>query len=639
VKDRLTRRSISYHSNLVGGNSIDVNKYMYGGKIDLPRKNVRNGIIGPWNLNNSVNDPKISTFTSKQKMFTSKEKLGSKHDSKYSVTNTLKEQELSYMNDVFNYYEKFEDETLYNPRFQNSKKQQVKETNSIEGTLGDKDLLSFLHDRKKTKNNAVNTKTRGKVKGPFEGLANVIKKLTMKEKHLIDKATMLKDKKFLLKHPSKTASDRIGLGVVGGPVITSHVVATSLHPWIFPLLYMVAEPYMSFLVFIIITIVECIGIYVGYKLDFLGLRATDPPTFEKASSVTIIDLCADVTCSAGETCDEGLCFCGTRNTCQNEATGSFCDAENNQCKCAESVDACSNAGETCQSGVCKCGSSSTCVGQTTGSYCDASSNQCKCSASVSACTNSLETCVSGSCKCGTADTCVGQTSGTYCDATNNVCKCSSTVSACSGTTDTCDSGTCKCGTGDACSNSGETCSSGSCKCGTANTCVGQTSGTYCDATNNVCKCSSTVSACSGTSDTCDSGTCKCGTSDACSNTNELCTSGSCKCGTASTCVGQTSGTYCDATNNVCKCSSTVAACSGTTDTCDSGTCKCGTGDACSNSEETCQSGTCMCGTATSCVGLTTGAVCDATNNVCKCSATVAACSSGEECSGGTCVSK
>ena len=43
-----------------------------------------------------------------------------------------------------------------------------------------------------------------------------------------------------------------------------------------------------------------------------------------------------------------------------------------------------------------------------------------------------------------------------------------------------------------CSVSGETCSGGECKCGTSASCAGQTTGAYCDANSNTCKCTSTT---------------------------------------------------------------------------------------------------------------------------------------------------
>ena len=87
------------------------------------------------------------------------------------------------MNDVFNYYEKYEDETLYNPHFQSVKtQQQMKETNSNQGTSINQNLLNFLHETRKADENIVNTKSKGKFKGPFDWLAKVLKK----DKQLID---------------------------------------------------------------------------------------------------------------------------------------------------------------------------------------------------------------------------------------------------------------------------------------------------------------------------------------------------------------------------------------------------------------------------------------------------------------------
>ena len=71
-KDRLTRRSISYHSNIVGGvgiNSIDMDKYMYGGRIKLSGKSG-----SPFNMSNFVTDPnQFTKFSSKEETFTSQE--------------------------------------------------------------------------------------------------------------------------------------------------------------------------------------------------------------------------------------------------------------------------------------------------------------------------------------------------------------------------------------------------------------------------------------------------------------------------------------------------------------------------------------------------------------------------------------
>ena len=641
MKDRLTRRSISYNSNIISGNSLDMDKYLYGGKVALKDQPLIKD-ESYWNSTYFLDEyNQFSTFTSKEKNITSNEKKNSKigFNKNYVVTNMLGKEELSYMNDVVNYYESIENQTMFNDDIEKRKQVNLASAaNSI-----DRKYLEPSFYQENNKNHFMNKVIPTNAKETSKGLIGILKAQSLAKN---EKAKVMKPNYKI--DPSKMASDRIGPWV-GGPVITSHVVATSIHPWLFPFIYMVAEPYMSFIVFIIITIIECLGVYIGFKLDLLGLRPSEePPIFVKASSLTIIDLCAGVTCSnTGETCVEGLCMCGTASSCVGIGSGSYCDSTNNVCKCSKTLDACSGTTDTCDNGACKCGTSS-------------------------ACSNSGETCSSGACKCGTASTCVGNTAGSYCDADNNVCKCSSTVAACSGTTDTCDTSTspatCKCGGNAACSNSGEKCSSGVCKCGMASTCVGSTTAPYCDADNNICKCSSTVAACSNSGETCVLGACKCGTATtcvgntagsycdaatnmckcsssvaACSNPGETCSSGVCKCGAASTCVGNTAGSYCDAGSSICKCSSTLAACSGTTNTCDTSTspatCKCGTGAACSNSGETCPSGTCMCGTAATCVGQTTGAYCDAGNNVCKCSASVAKCASGEQCSGGTCVCK
>ena len=483
MKDRLTRRSISYHSNIVDGKKVDV---MDEEKIAL-KKEDHAGQVDILPLNASHNLANVEQFTTSfpnNSHLNTKDKMGSKRGfdtEAYSLTNTLKKHELSYMNDVFNYYETFEDQTIYkdnSDRYMSSKFV----TNSVDDK-NERQKMKTLYYQLKEKDSVLKAVNSEKEKGLFDSLIDAFQKITLKNKRIKDKQTSPKLKQRYVIDPSKTASDRIG-----GPVITSHVVMTSIHPWIFPFAYMVAEPYMSFLVFIIITIVECLGIWIGYKIDFLGLRPREEPPKElvKASSATIIDLCASITCSVdGEKCVDGVCYCGSSTSCAGVTSGAYCDATNNVCKCSSTVAACSGTTDTCTSGACYCGTSG------------------------AACSISGETCQSGTCKCGTASSCSGVSSGAYCDSTNNVCKCSSTVDACSGTTDTCTSGACYCGTsGAACSNSGETCQSGTCMCGTAATCVGQSTGAVCDATNNVCKCSSTVAACS-TGQECSGGSCVC----------------------------------------------------------------------------------------------------------------------------------
>ena len=143
-----------------------------------------------------------------------------------------------------------------------------------------------------------------------------------------------------------------------------------------------AEPYISFLIFLIITIIELFGIGVGSgfallglgrtqfadSLQFLGLAdGSDSGSFASAaiaaassSSSSVVDLCSGVTCSnSGETCSSGVCKCGSSSTCVGQSTGSYCDAANNVCKCSASVAACSSGFEC---------SSDTCVGKSMTSY-------------------------------------------------------------------------------------------------------------------------------------------------------------------------------------------------------------------------------------------------------------------------------
>ena len=55
----------------------------------------------------------------------------------------------------------------------------------------------------------------------------------------------------------------------------------------------------------------------------------------------------------------------------------------------------------------------------------------------------------------------------------------------------------------------------------------------------------------------------------------LATSYECQCGTSTSCSGLTTGSYCDAANNICKCSADVASCSGSTPLCKNGVCVAG----------------------------------------------------------------
>ena len=49
----------------------------------------------------------------------------------------------------------------------------------------------------------------------------------------------------------------------------------------------------------------------------------------------------------------------------------------------------------------------------------------------------------------------------------------------------------------------------------------------------------------------------------------------CKCGTSTSCSGLTTGSHCDADNNICKCSADVESCSGSTPVCKNGVCVAG----------------------------------------------------------------
>ena len=57
-----------------------------------------------------------------------------------------------------------------------------------------------------------------------------------------------------------------------GPLISSHVVTTSVHPWFFPTFYTIVEPNISLITFIITAIIELFGLGVGSGFILVGLR-------------------------------------------------------------------------------------------------------------------------------------------------------------------------------------------------------------------------------------------------------------------------------------------------------------------------------------------------------------------------------
>ena len=66
----------------------------------------------------------------------------------------------------------------------------------------------------------------------------------------------------------------------------------------------------------------------------------------------LTDPCDNVTCGVtGEKCDGGVCKCGVSNSCAGDDKVNYCDYENSQCKCAETVDACLD-GQKCIGDAC-----------------------------------------------------------------------------------------------------------------------------------------------------------------------------------------------------------------------------------------------------------------------------------------------
>ena len=386
----------------------------------------------------------------------------------------------------------------------------------------------------------------------------------------------------------------------------------------------------------------CDGKKTGSYCDSSNSVCRCSPTIDACHNTT--DTCINQQCTkcgssdpctiSGETCQFGVCKCGTTESCAGKLSGEYCDAHNNICKCKADTDACSGATDTCGSYGCTCGGG----------------NPCKIWG---------ETCQSGVCKCGNHDTCEGNPHGEYCDVQNSLCKCSSHLNACSGDRSQCLNGACVVADDVKCNIENEIREGGICKCGTRETCEGLKSGAYCDAENSICKCTSSIDSCSGTTDKCTFDMCTCGGNQACDVAGEICQDGKCMCGSIHSCGGKLSGSYCDSTRSECKCSSTIGACNattdrcineqctcgdhenlsctGTSDRCTDGECKCGDGGPCSVDGEKCIAGICMCGGRLSCDGNATGSYCDVERSRCKCSKEIDACSDGNVClDDGTC---
>ena len=483
MNDKIAQRSLSYRSNVVGKERLDVANYMWKelGDSDVLDSNLNEHVFDPWNISRD-----------EHRMFSSM--LPFDDHRERSLTYNSPAQHLATnpdLNDVFDYmydeymYEEYDDRNTFKNRLYNLNQPKMSDRSSGNTKLNYKIKEPSTY---RTKEKQINPNSRN-VKSQFKDATEILEDFTHKVKNVGESS--LKNIQRLVKNQEKTYNmidfhdqnqliDRLM-----GPVIASHVVTTSIHPWIVPFLFTMAEPYISFIVFLIITIIELFGIGVGSGFALFGLGRT-----QFADSLQFLGLTefADSLSTSGLTqfADtlQALGLTQLENTLQNLGFLEVSESQSLQSLSVVSASSsaalvidpcasvtCSGTSDTCVNGVCKCGSNA-------------------------ACTVTGETCSSGACKCGSANSCSGSTSAPYCDASNNVCKCSASVAACSGTTDTCDSGTCKCGTGSACSVSGETCSSGTCKCGSASSCSGQSTGAYCDASNNVCKCSADVAACS-----------------------------------------------------------------------------------------------------------------------------------------------
>ena len=183
----------------------------------------------------------------------------------------------------------------------------------------------------------------------------------------------------------------------------------------------------------------------------------------------------------GETCQDGVCKCGTACSCEGRPTGSYCDADNSICKCSDTEDACEE-GSLCDPSDKKCrkciGGSSCC---TTDNKCDAMEGDCdkdeECKDGLKCGTDNCAQCLEGQ---GPADGCGKWAYNTDCcyDPANMIC-----IGG-----DECCSKEYPCGLGEGdCDNDNEC--EGELKCGTDNCqqCLGGVDCTYFQPTDDCCE--------------------------------------------------------------------------------------------------------------------------------------------------------
>ena len=110
-------------------------------------------------MSNFISDPnQFTKFSSKEETFASEGKSLSRFDESpgYALKNTLKRQEMKFMNDVFNYYEKFEDHTFFDHDFDEHQKLnslKKKDEIFISDTDNEIDDTRYVHKFKKDKMN------------------------------------------------------------------------------------------------------------------------------------------------------------------------------------------------------------------------------------------------------------------------------------------------------------------------------------------------------------------------------------------------------------------------------------------------------------------------------------------------------